>query len=84
LVHLSYCKTEAYNDHQATPEKSSSRIDRFEIEVELMGNLDDAQRARLLEIAGKCPVHKTISSPSEFAMRLKGAEEWVISGPKHS
>ncbi len=81
-VHLSYCKTDVYAEHQAAPEKGSSRIDRFEIEVELMGDLDEAQRARLLEIAGKCPVHKTIASPSEFAMRLKGDPEWQVTGSK--
>ena len=80
LVHLSYCKAMAYSDHQADPEKGSSRIDRFEIEIELEGDLDDAQRARLLEIAHKCPVHKTIAThPSEFAMRLKGETDWQIS-----
>ncbi len=82
LVHLSYCKSMAYADHKADPEKSNSRIDRFEIELELIGDLDDAQRARLLEIAEKCPVHKTISSPSEFAMRLKGNPEWQVTGSK--
>jgi putative redox protein len=29
--------------------------------VALDGDLDDAQRARLLEIANKCPVHKTLT-----------------------
>ncbi len=80
LVHLSYCKTSAYPEHKGEPEKSNSRIDRFEIELELLGDLDETQRARLLEIAGKCPVHRTIASPSQFAMRLKGNEEWQVSG----
>ncbi|WP_409179671.1 OsmC family protein [Amycolatopsis sp. VS8301801F10] len=35
-----------------------SRITR---EISLEGDLDDAQRARLLEIADKCPVHRTLS-----------------------
>ena len=30
-------------------------------EVELRGDLDSEQRARLLDIAGKCPVHKTLT-----------------------
>jgi len=35
------------------------RIDRF---ISLIGPLTDEQRARLLEIAEKCPVHKTLTS----------------------
>jgi putative redox protein len=33
----------------------------IERHVEIDGDLDDAQRARLLEIAGKCPVTKTLT-----------------------
>ncbi len=78
LVHLSYSKTNKYEEHQANPENADSRIDRFEREIELIGNLDADQRKRLLEIATKCPVHKTISSPSEFATKLIEDEEWHI------
>jgi uncharacterized OsmC-like protein len=35
------------------------RIDRF---ISLTGPLTDEQRARLLEIAEKCPVHKTLTA----------------------
>lgn len=31
--------------------------------ITLVGALTDAERARLLEIAAKCPVHKTLTSP---------------------
>jgi len=31
--------------------------------IKLTGTLTDAERTRLLEIAGKCPVHKTLTSP---------------------
>jgi putative redox protein len=39
--------------------------DAFQINVavELHGPLDEEQRKRLLEIAGKCPVHRTLTSP---------------------
>jgi len=45
--------------HCETKEGFLDRIDR---EIELIGNLDDAQRRRLLEIAEHCPVHKTLTS----------------------
>jgi putative redox protein len=31
--------------------------------ITMTGNLDDEQRRRLLEIADKCPVHRTLSNP---------------------
>ncbi len=33
----------------------------FEVTVRLSGELDEEQRARLLVIAGKCPVHKVVA-----------------------
>lgn len=43
-------------------ETSSGKIDTIEREIELKGELSDEQRARLLEIADLCPVHKTLHS----------------------
>ena len=37
-------------------------IDRIERRISLTGELSEEQRARLLEIAGRCPVHKTLTS----------------------
>ena len=34
--------------------------------ITLEGDLDDEKRARLLEIAGKCPVHKTLTGKLEL------------------
>lgn len=42
----------------------TEKVDRFAREVELHGALSDEQRERLLEIANKCPVHKTLSAAS--------------------
>lgn len=41
-------------------EDAKSRIDHFYKKIELKGDLDDKQKDRLLEIADKCPVHKTL------------------------
>lgn len=38
------------------------RIDRIQREIEFLGDLDAETRARLLEIADKCPVHRTLHS----------------------
>ena len=37
-------------------------LDRIEREIELTGNLDAAQRQRLLEIVERCPIHRTLTS----------------------
>jgi uncharacterized OsmC-like protein/alpha-beta hydrolase superfamily lysophospholipase len=52
-------------------ETKEGRIDRIEREIELQGALDAAQRAKLLEIANKCPVHRTLHSEVSIPTRLK-------------
>jgi putative redox protein len=37
-------------------------IDHIDRDIELSGDLDDDQRQRLLHIAGRCPVHLTLTS----------------------
>jgi uncharacterized OsmC-like protein/alpha-beta hydrolase superfamily lysophospholipase len=43
-------------------ETKEGKIDRIERSIVFEGKLDDAQRKRLLEIADKCPVHRTLKS----------------------
>ena len=52
-------------------ETREGRIDRIEREIELAGMLDANQRAALLEIADKCPVHRTLHSEVWISTRLK-------------
>jgi putative redox protein len=43
-------------------ETENGRIDEFRRELVIAGDLSDAERQRLLEIADKCPVHRTLTS----------------------
>lgn len=43
-------------------ETKEGRLDRVEWSIRFNGTLDDEQRARLLEIAQKCPVHRTLTT----------------------
>ncbi|RMF33041.1 MAG: OsmC family protein, partial [Alphaproteobacteria bacterium] len=43
-------------------ETKTGKIDRFTRVITLEGALDEAQRARLMEIADRCPVHRTLTS----------------------
>jgi putative redox protein len=45
-------------------------LDRIESELTFAGALDEAQRARLLEIAGMCPLHRTLTSEIKIESRL--------------
>lgn len=42
-------------------EATSAYVDLIEKEVDLVGDLSAEQRARLLEIADRCPVHRTLT-----------------------
>lgn len=53
-------------------ETEHGRIDRFEREITLEGGLDEAQRKRLMEIADRCPVHRTLHSENVVETRLSG------------
>jgi len=48
-------------------------LDRIDLEVDLSGPLSSEQRTKLLEIAAKCPVHRTLTS--EINIRLRSAEK---------
>lgn len=51
-------------------ETKEGRLDHIERELELTGALNDDQRARLLDIANKCPVHRTLMSEIHVETRL--------------
>lgn len=46
------------------------RIDVFTRYIEIEGNLDEDQRARMLEIADKCPVHRTLENGAKVETHL--------------
>jgi len=59
-----------YLTHQK--EKAGDEVkDVFTKELRFTGDLDDSQRARVVEIAAKCPVHKTLSTTSSIITSLK-------------
>ena len=54
----------------ANCDKSTPTTDKIIRKIQLIGNLDEQQRARLLEIANQCPVHKTLKSRIEVETTL--------------
>jgi uncharacterized OsmC-like protein len=55
------------------------KLERIVQEIVLQGDLDKEQRARLVEIAGKCPVHRTITGGLEILER-EGEGEVEVGG----
>jgi len=51
-------------------ETREGRLDRIDRQITLEGELDAQQRAKLLEIADKCPVHRTLHSEVLIKTRL--------------
>ena len=69
LVRLSHQKIHAEDCENCETEER--RIDMFERELELLGDLDQTQRQRLVEIAEKCPVHRTLTGEIRIETTLR-------------
>ncbi|WP_299256779.1 bifunctional alpha/beta hydrolase/OsmC family protein [uncultured Aquimarina sp.] len=67
-VHTSYDKKHMEDCENC--ENPSAKIDTFEREIKLEGNLDEKQITRILQIADKCPVHKTLHSETQVITKL--------------
>jgi len=51
-------------------ETREGMLDRIEAELALDGQLGDEQKAKLFEIAERCPVHRTLTSEVDIQTRL--------------
>ncbi|MBM1107634.1 OsmC family protein [Aurantibacter crassamenti] len=67
-VHTSYGKSHLQDCENC--ESENAKIDTFNREIKLTGNLDDKQKKRILQIADKCPVHKTLHSETQVITNL--------------
>lgn len=59
-VRLAYARIHA--EDCADCDTKDGMVDRIDTEVSLSGDLSDDQRQRLMEIANRCPVHRTLVS----------------------
>ncbi len=66
-VHLRHSKI--YAADCAECETKEGMLDRIERDIHFVGPLTDEQRAKLLEIANKCPVHRTLTSEIDIVTR---------------
>jgi len=59
-------------DDCAECETQQGMLDRIESEIAVAGEFTEEQRTRLLEIANKCPVHRTLTSEIHIRTTLAG------------
>ena len=67
-VHTSYSKEHAVDCENC--ESDTAKIDTFKRAIKFKGPLDEAQIKRLLEIADRCPVHRTLHSETQVITTL--------------
>ena len=67
-VHTSYSKTHALDCEDC--ESSNAKIDTFHREIKITGDFDEKQMERLLQIADKCPVHKTLHNETQVITKI--------------
>ena len=51
-------------------EDPKARLDHFDVELQVLGDLSAEQRERLAEISDRCPVHKTMTSEIRIGTTL--------------
>ncbi len=61
-VQVEVAHDRVYADDCAECEEDGARVDRVTSRIHLEGPLSEEQRARLAEIAQRCPVHKTLDA----------------------
>jgi len=68
--HISVDVTHEKVHGQDAGTKGAVKIDSFMRIITLKGDLDDTQRARLLEIADRCPVHQSLERSNHIETKL--------------
>jgi putative redox protein len=68
-VQVSLTHAKIHAEDCADCETKVGMIDRIEVGISFTGDLTEEQERRLLEIAGKCPVHRTLVSGAKIDMK---------------
>jgi len=71
-ITLKHSRSHAEDDRLC--ENMPVRLDQIDMTVQLEGQLSAEQRARMLEIAGKCPLHRTLAAGVRIAMHDAAAK----------
>ena len=74
-VHTVLSHVKSYVAGCADCEKPIAMVDRIERRITLSGDLSAEQRERLLEIANRCPVHRTLTAKIEILTAFETGSE---------
>lgn len=77
-VDVSHTKVHASDiPHADNPERDGglAKLDRFDRVISVEGTLTDELKKKLLEVADKCPVHRTLSSISQIVTSVSDGED---------
>jgi putative redox protein len=69
--------TEHCQDCGKAAEGRTGKIDRFERVISVEGGVDTAMAAKLIEIAGKCPVHRTLEVRSAIVTKIAPSSSYA-------
>jgi putative redox protein len=69
-VHIALTHARVHAEDCVACETEATSVDQIELEITLTGDLSADQRTRLLAIAEKCPVHRTLTSQVSIRTRL--------------
>lgn len=70
LTHVSVDISHSKSHFEDAETQAKTKVDVFERNIHLTGDLPDDERARLLEVADRCPVHRTLEESSQIVSRL--------------
>ncbi len=62
-------------------ETQEGKLDQIELDIEFHGALSEEQRSKLVEIAKKCPVHRTLTTENVIRTRAVPLIESFQEGP---
>jgi putative redox protein len=71
-VHLSFDRS--YREDCEHCEEKDRRLETFDREIEIKGDLDQTQIDRLMEIADRCPVHRTLEASANITTKITHSE----------
>lgn len=69
-VQVSLSHSRIHAEDCAACDTKEGLIDQIDVEISLIGDLSESQRRRLMEIADRCPVHRTLLGEIQIRMSL--------------